>query len=357
MPIRSLLLALIFLAPLCHAGALYSITPLPAHFNPADINNAGRMAGALYAADGSVHAAIYADGSVADLGLFGMPASYASAINDNGTIAGNFVTAEGVEHAFVYQAGAVHDIGAAVALGMNAGGDIVGQTYTSTGAVAFLYRGSSLIELGYLGNGNVSRATAINDAGHIVGESNLAAGAQAPTHPFLFDGAAWFDLGTLTGVGVTSAVAINNAGHIAGYSDAGRGRTHVFFYEDGAMTDLGSFGGFDVTIGEMNALGQVVGTGNTPDGPDVAFISRDGTLVDLNTLIDPASGWAITSALDINDSGQIIANACRDGVCRAVRLDLAAAVPEPDATLLWLAGVSALAGALRKRRREQMPRA
>ena len=123
------------------------------------------------------------------------------------------------------------------------------------------------------------------------------------------------------------------------------------------MTDLGSFGGFDVTIGGMNTLGQVVGTGNTPDGPDVAFISRDGTLVDLNTLIDPASGWAITSALDINDSGQIIANACRDGVCRAVRLDLAAAVPEPDATLLWLAGVSALAGALRKRRREQMPRA
>jgi probable HAF family extracellular repeat protein len=204
-----------------------------------------------------------------------------------------------------------------------------------------VYSDGVMTRLGYLGAGNASAASAINDAGHLVGESNLENNAQVPTHPYLFDGTL-HDLGTLANQGVSSAVVINNAGQVAGYSDAGQGHTHVFFYDHGVMSDLGSFGGFDVTIGGMNQLGQVVGTGNTPDGPDVAFLSRDGALVDLNTLIDSASGWVITSAMDINDHGQIIANACRASACSAVRLDLASPVPESSPALLLLAGVPAL---------------
>jgi probable HAF family extracellular repeat protein len=228
---------------------------------------------------------------------------------------------------------------------------VVGRRSSNGGSASFVYSNGVVTRLGYLGAGNASAASAINDAGQVVGESNLAHNAQAPTHPYLFDGTL-HDLGALSGQGVSSAVVINNAGQVAGYSDAGQGRTHVFFYDHGVMTDLGSFGGFDVTIGGMNQLGQVVGTGNTPDGPDIAFLSRGGSLVDLNTLVDPALGWVITSALDINDHGQIIANACRDSLCSAVRLDLAGAVPEPNAAFLWLTGVPALRQWRRKQQQQ-----
>lgn len=336
------------------AEALYAVHALPANFNPSDINNAGQMAGALYTAEGSVRAALYADGAVVDLGAWGGAYSYATAINDAGAVAANVGWATGEEHAILYQNGGATDIGTGYAAGINASGAVVGRQSVagSSTSTSFVYSNGVVTRLGYLGAGNASAASGINDAGHIVGESNLAHNAQAPTHPYLFDGTL-HDLGSLSTQGVSSAVVINNAGQVAGYSDAGQGRTHVFFHDHGAMTDLGSFGGVDVTIGGMNERGQVVGTGNTPDGRDVAFLTRAGALVDLNTLIDPASGWVITSAIDINDHGQIIANACRDSQCSAVRLDLASAVPAPGAALLWLAGVPALRGWRQWQQRER----
>lgn len=344
-----LLLLLALVAPLhARAEAVYAVTPLPDAFYPADINNRGQIAGALYASGGGVHAALFTDGIISDLGTIVPSNSYANAINDAGAVAGNFGGAAGPEHAFYYQDGRVTDIVAGNALGMNAAGDVVGQRYLATGAVGFLYHDGVVKELGYLGTGNTSRAMAINDAGQIVGESNLAVDEQAPTHPYLYDGGTLLDLGTLAARGVNSAVVINNAGQIAGYSDAGNGRTHVFFHEHGVMTDLDSFGGLDVTIGGMNRWGQVVGTGNTVDGPDVAFISRAGALVDLNTLIDPGAGWTVTNAIDINDGGQIIANACREFACTSVRLDPASAVPEPCSAWLLLPGLVAVAGIRRK---------
>jgi hypothetical protein len=44
-------------------------------------------------------------------------------------------------------------------------------------------------------------------------------------------------------------------------------------------------------------------------GKHVGFIVSNGSLVDLNTLIPSNSGFTITDAVGINDSGQILCDA------------------------------------------------
>ena len=79
----------------------------------------------------------------------------------------------------------------------------------------------------------------------------------------------------------------------------------------------------------VNSSGQVVGTAVFPvqsyhpfrPGKHVGFIHRNGALVDLDTLIPSNSGFTITDAIGINDSGQILCNATNSSnVTRAVLL-------------------------------------
>jgi hypothetical protein len=65
-------------------------------------------------------------------------------------------------------------------------------------------------------------------------------------------------------------------------------------------------------------------------------------MVLLDSLIDPCLGWTVEGAGGINDFGQIAATAFKAGLCYAVRLDLASAVPEPAEGLLLAAGLLAL---------------
>jgi len=62
------------------------------------------------------------------------------------------------------------------------------------------------------------------------------------------------------------------------------------------------------------------------------FLIDDDTVYDLNDLIDPASGWEIKRASDINDAGQIIGGGVHDGVIGGFRLD--PLTSEPDANTI-----------------------
>lgn len=118
------------------------------------------------------------------------------------------------------------------------------------------------------------------------------------------------------------------------------------------ITDLGFLDSSvdDSIARDINKLGQVVGSSAVtfPDGVyeyHGFLYDTAGGMVDLNTLIDPASGWLITDAEGINGAQQIAATACRGGPfgdCYAVRLDLVSAVPEPESWAMLGLGLGLL---------------
>jgi probable HAF family extracellular repeat protein len=123
-------------------------------------------------------------------------------------------------------------------------------------------------------------------------------------------------LGTLGGGwGSTWAQDINNSGQIIGTSELSSGYWHAFLTSpytpiNPATDDLGPIGG-NSGAAAINAHGQVVGNISMDSYPwdtshTHAFLYSDSTMIDLNTLIDPLSGWTLQSATDINDSGQIV---------------------------------------------------
>lgn len=353
--LATLILAPALLAPLSsHADPRYTVALLPEHFTPSDINNSGQMTGSFDTGDGAAHLAIYSGNAVTDFGSLFSGNSSGFALNDARQVAGVSYGADGVAHGFLFDNGVVTELGAGtIGFGINAQGDVVGQQLHDGGTLsAILYRKDyGVTELPLLGTGNIATARDINDTGKIVGESNIDSELHAPFHPFVYSRGHLRDLGTLANMETNSAQAINNAGQIAGSSEAADGTQHAFLYQHGTLTDVGGFDGLYLNVEDINEHGAFVGSSWTPTGT-VGYLYADGALIALNDLVDPSLGWNITSATGINDSGQISAFGCRDYVCGGLRLDVATAVPEPQALAMLVAGLALFTAT---RRRLQRP--
>ena len=105
------------------------------------------------------------------------------------------------------------------------------------------------------------------------------------------------------------------------------------------MTDLGTLAAYynSDALG-VNANGQAVGLAyNYADIFSSAFLYTNGTLTDLNTLIDPSSGWNLEAASAINDNGWIVG----DGVNLSGQEDafLLTPTPEPSTLVLLVVGI------------------
>jgi probable HAF family extracellular repeat protein len=188
-------------------------------------------------------------------------------------------------------------------------------------------------DLGTLG-GTRSFAGGINDSGIVVGSSFLVGDIQS--HAMRYDGT-MHDLGTLGGA-YSIAQAINDSGIITGAANTIAGSEHAFLY-DGTMHDLGSFGLNSIGIA-INNLDQVVGYAVTPTFANRAFVYAANTgMVDLNSLIDPSSGWILTAARGINNRGQITGEGVIGGETHAYLLS---PVPEPSTRALVALGLMGL---------------
>jgi probable HAF family extracellular repeat protein len=111
------------------------------------------------------------------------------------------------------------------------------------------------------------------------------------------------DLGTLPGGGTIGAAGINNAGKIVGFSEINSGSaSHAFLYSNGMLKDIGNLGGTFGEAHKINARGDIVGDSYTKgDTASHAFLYSGGKIKDLGTL-----GGLNSTAQDINARGQIV---------------------------------------------------
>ena len=94
---------------------------------------------------------------------------------------------------------------------------------------------------------------------------------------------------------------------------------------------LGTLGGTSSYAYGINNSGQVVGWAYTTGNAWHAFLYNGSTMIDLNTLIDPLSGWTLRDAWDINDAGQIVGWGYNG---RQYHAFLLTPVPEPSTFVL-----------------------
>ena len=197
------------------------------------------------------------------------------------------------------------------AYGINDMAHVVGWSDTSSGQQhAFLYR-NDMTDLGTLG-GVSSEAKRINRYDQVVGTAQNASGQDraflwspgamdgVPTNPQMKD------LGDLGG-GWSRAYGMNDQGWVVGCSAYGTQIRAFAWDTSGGMRDLGTLGGNSSVAYGVNNLGQIVGSSmsliNGRD--DRALIYNKGAVLDLNNYIPANSGWTLTAATGINDSGQI----------------------------------------------------
>lgn len=307
------------------------------------LNDHGHVVGTIYTETGDL--AFFYDGTQQILEMSaGGTRSKALDINNDGVIVGtvdsyNEDNSLNWSRAFRYD-GTMHELGPLAAInseasGINTLGEITGSAYIQSVWNIFSYDGT----LHPLGSPSaVNSAHAINDVGQIVGEYSDA--ENFTTMAFLYDGS-FHDLGTLGG-SRSYARDINDLGQIVGYAHLDDETPHAYLY-DGTMHDLG----FEGSAEAINNQGQIVG--NAFDFGAFIYDGANG-LADLNSLIDPALGWDLAIAYDINEHGQITGLGVINGKARAF---LMTPVPEPSTAILSAAGLSALAAWASRRRNKK----
>ena len=250
--------------------------------------------------------------------------------------------------------------------GINASHQIVGYTYFTGGPRAILWTDSNnnwvrdtgppdeMKSLGFLTGGDRSQAEDINNAGKVVGWSDVA----VYSHAFIWEddagGGTMTDLGTFGKSSV--AEGINNLDHVVGYSSPSSGAPKGFFAEEVGgswmMKDLGTLGRDSYASG-INSSGQVVGNSTLLSWENHAFVAENvggsWMMTDLNDRLPLGSVWDyLSSAQAINDDGWIVGTGYIDNKSHGFLMEY---TPIPEPTTLLLLGSGLLGLGLARRRK------
>ena len=260
------------------AGGMVDIGTLPgfASSYPIAVSNAGQVVGTSYSATGSHAFSWTSAGGMVDLGtLPGFATSNARTVNDAGQVVGiAYNAANNSSHGFLWtQAGGMLDVTPDAQYGraedVNVSGQVVGSTDSGTGSPSYAFSwtlAGGIVDLGTVSASDMTAATAVNDAGQVVGRG-------------------W-------------------SCYPPSSSQNGCG-DHVFSWTpaDGAA-DLGTVGGDNAYYNNSNNVGQVVGWSSVAFDccPFHAFVWTPG--VGMVDLTPDATGYGVGIA--VNDSGVVV---------------------------------------------------
>ncbi|WP_374562960.1 hypothetical protein [Ideonella sp.] len=255
--------------------------------------------------------------------------SDANDINDAGQVVGDIYERGGRERAVTWVDGQMSflpnlagDQGGGAALAINKKGQIVGRSHALL-AGQLVWRATrwfngAPVDLGALKKNGESIAFGINDAGVVIGASDVA--GQVGAVPVRWVGHKISALPLPAGAAGTAS-GINAAGTIVG-SVIAQGDTHRTAYAwqgDQGVAMSKRSADTDTYAEAVNAQGVVIGSELAPGasyGVPLYWAAVDAQPVDLNELVGPAGcvdafGQArqLIGARDINDNGVIIATA------------------------------------------------
>lgn len=319
-----------------------------------------------------VHAVLWKNGQIQDLGTLGGSSSFSQAINNRGQITGLALNDVPDPFAFSYyyeflyclpfqicppnatetrgfiwdEKNGMQDVGT---LG---GGNAIPSVINQHGQVAgysdisfepdpkvgfppfhpFLWeKGKGMKDLGSFGGVETGSVNGLNERGEVTG--GLLMPGDQQVQPFLWDGKKLINLVTppFGGPGDGEAMWINEAGEVVGQAQIPVCPNaqfivggHAFLWKNGVMADLGTLPGVDNYRADfINAKTQIVGGTFQCDfaGMTPAFLWENGSMVDLNTLVPPNSSLYLYWAPYISDQGEIGAfGVLPDGNTHAVLL-------------------------------------
>ncbi len=188
------------------------------------------------------------------------------------------------------------------AFAVNSAGVAVGDS-SGASEQACVFKNGTVIKLT-----SDSIARGINAQGEIAGETDLPEVHQA----FLYNHGKMHTLGALPGFSQSEIAAINDKGEITGKAisfvpQLGTTHKHAFVYVQGKMTDLGTLPGTTESEAQsINALGQIVGTCSRSGG-FLAYIPflYDSSRKTMTALLMPAPNLG-GAATHINDNGEVV---------------------------------------------------
>jgi probable HAF family extracellular repeat protein len=197
---------------------------------------------------------------------------------------------------------------------------------------AVLWTNGVITDLGTMEGGYESVASAVNSRGQVAGAADNDVfdanalimnnfGWTTQTRAYLWQNGIMQDLGTLGGTDA-AALMVNENGQVAGVSYTSSNEseycannlgfpltTGTFFWENGEMKNVGSFGGTCTFAQDLNNRGQVVGASTLMgDQAQHPFLWDQGKLIDLQTF-----GGSVGTAIAVNDAGQIAGWAAESG--------------------------------------------
>lgn len=290
-------------APALAVPEVYDVSELPtppgwARAYCVATNGKGKSVGYVEDAGGNTWKAVVWDGASAQ--VLPLSQGYAADVLDTGTVLGLF-------GAFPNVRGFVDGSPVPAAILGGSGSIRVGYVAGFPGSVlrAVKTQGSPApIPLQQLGL--ASAAYAVNGSGVMVGAAGPSLSALAAARPVRWDSNGQ---GVFLPGGLGRALAINNRGTIVGRVGTPGPGERAARWTDGQLALLGSLGGRSGAT-SVNAFDRIVGWSYDGEGNPLAFLYKEGSLVDLNTLVEqgtaqPAVDWILQSAMSIADNGQI----------------------------------------------------